>query len=97
MWPVSVSFSCPVATSQILIVRSAEPVQNHSLLGSNASDRTHLAGTAQVSMGHGSFAQRGFLMASSRGSRCYEQQAADQHSGRTSPCSADHGSCQGLS
>ena len=42
MWPVRVSFSCPVARSQIFIVRSADPVTNHSLPGSTATERTHL-------------------------------------------------------
>lgn len=42
MCPVSVSFSWPLAVSQILMVRSAEPVQNHSLAGSNATERTQL-------------------------------------------------------
>ena len=44
MWPVSVSRSCPVARSQILIVRSAEPVTNHSLPASTARHRTGLRG-----------------------------------------------------
>lgn len=43
MCPVSVTFSCPVAKFQTLMVRSAEPVANHSLPGSTARDRTHLA------------------------------------------------------
>jgi hypothetical protein len=45
MWPVSVSRSCPVAKSQILIVRSAEPVTNHSLPASTAMHRTGLRAT----------------------------------------------------
>eukprot|EP00955_Chlamydomonas_euryale_P101055 365321-Chlamydomonas_euryale.AAC.22 len=40
MCPVSVSRSCAVARSQILIVRSADPVANHSLPGSTATLRT---------------------------------------------------------
>ena len=42
MCPVSVSLSWPLARSQTLIVRSADPVTNHSLLLSNARLRTHL-------------------------------------------------------
>lgn len=38
--PVSVSLSCPEARSQILMVRSALPVQNHSFPGSTATERT---------------------------------------------------------
>ena len=34
MWPVRVSFSVPDAKSQILIVRSADPVTNHWFVGS---------------------------------------------------------------
>mmetsp|Transcript_17015 Transcript_17015/g.50786 ORF Transcript_17015/g.50786 Transcript_17015/m.50786 type:complete len:223 (+) Transcript_17015:1232-1900(+) len=41
MWPVRVSFSCPLAVSHTLMVRSAEPVTNHSFPWSNAIDRTH--------------------------------------------------------
>jgi hypothetical protein len=40
MCPVKVSFSCPLARSQILIVRSAEPVANHSFDGSTVTERT---------------------------------------------------------
>mmetsp|Transcript_22014 Transcript_22014/g.74034 ORF Transcript_22014/g.74034 Transcript_22014/m.74034 type:complete len:388 (+) Transcript_22014:235-1398(+) len=40
MCPVSVSLSLPVASSQILMVRSLEPVANHSLVGSTAIART---------------------------------------------------------
>ena len=40
MWPVRVSLSCPEARSQILIVRSALPVANHSFVGSTATQRT---------------------------------------------------------
>ena len=36
-----VSFKVPEAKSQIFIVRSAEPVMNHSLPGSTATERTH--------------------------------------------------------
>mmetsp|Transcript_43860 Transcript_43860/g.138848 ORF Transcript_43860/g.138848 Transcript_43860/m.138848 type:complete len:590 (-) Transcript_43860:160-1929(-) len=40
MCPVSVSFSVPDARSQTLIVRSAEPVAYHWLVGSTATQRT---------------------------------------------------------
>jgi hypothetical protein len=40
MCPVSVSFNAPLARSQILIVRSALPVANHSFEGSTATLRT---------------------------------------------------------
>ena len=40
MWPVSVSLSVPDARSQILIVRSADPVTNQWLVGSTAMQRT---------------------------------------------------------
>lgn len=52
MWPVSVTFSCPVARSQTLMVRSAEPVANHSLPGSTARDRTHLPATQRRQSQH---------------------------------------------
>ena len=42
MWPVRVSLSWPEARSQILMVLSADPVANHSLPGSTATDLTHL-------------------------------------------------------
>lgn len=48
MCPVSVSLSCPVARSQILMVRSAEPVTNHSLPASTARQRTGLHAGAHV-------------------------------------------------
>mmetsp|Transcript_10077 Transcript_10077/g.20370 ORF Transcript_10077/g.20370 Transcript_10077/m.20370 type:complete len:209 (+) Transcript_10077:730-1356(+) len=41
MCPVSVSLSTPDARSHTLMVRSAEPVTNHSLVGSTAIARTH--------------------------------------------------------
>jgi hypothetical protein len=41
MCPVSVSLSCPLARSQSLMVRSDDPVANHSLEGSKATLRTH--------------------------------------------------------
>jgi hypothetical protein len=43
MCPVSVSLSVPLAVSQILMVRSPEPVANHSLPGSKATERTQPA------------------------------------------------------
>mmetsp|Transcript_9485 Transcript_9485/g.19646 ORF Transcript_9485/g.19646 Transcript_9485/m.19646 type:complete len:215 (-) Transcript_9485:279-923(-) len=60
--PVRVSLSWPEARSQILMVRSALPVQNHSLLGSTAIERTQpkcpeitrysFQGACQSGLGH---------------------------------------------
>lgn len=49
MWPVRVSLSCPEARSQILMVLSADPVANHSLPGSTATDLTHLNSVSEAS------------------------------------------------
>ena len=48
MWPVRVNFSAPDAVSHTFIVRSPEPVTNHSLPGSNAMLRTHPRWPAMV-------------------------------------------------
>mmetsp|Transcript_1003 Transcript_1003/g.3548 ORF Transcript_1003/g.3548 Transcript_1003/m.3548 type:complete len:246 (+) Transcript_1003:821-1558(+) len=62
IWPVKVIFRVPVAVSQTLMVRSCDPVTNHSFPGSNAIERTQpkcplmtrysFQGACQTGLGH---------------------------------------------